>query len=255
MPYGDWRLRASWVGSRGGAAEVTTDVPVTITGDGQGSAQIPPDFLNQVVQLVQQKHDEGKGDLGVWWNKKALVLELYADAKTYEYYNVELGEPGYTYELSATSVAGGLQQILEALGLSWWPGKEGALPQNLALALNIGKCIGVREIPPAPTATTTAAAVPDWVLAAGIESCDAAYAAVGGTCEESRLSEVEPQAACYNKLVALGMPVSVVTSEDSFSKAGCRWWVNYHQYFHNDNGTPASTCREVSGARRACPCS
>ncbi len=145
QPYGTWVLNATWR-----SAELTTEVEVTvwfIVGeDGIGTAYIPTSFLDEVFALVYQRYMDGE-DLGIWHNSPGLYLNVWPADGTDDYYNFDLGEEDYTYLLSAWSFGGSLTDLVDQLGLGWWPGLAPLV--NVAVFIDLGNPIGIQEQAPA----------------------------------------------------------------------------------------------------------
>ena len=66
--------------------------------------------------------------------------------ETTRYYDFDLDEEGYTYQLSAWSFGGSLETLVNQLGLGWWP----ALPAltNVAVFIDLENPIGIEEHEP-----------------------------------------------------------------------------------------------------------
>jgi hypothetical protein len=85
QPYGIWSVNATWRNQdRNAIAEVT--VPVTIdAATGQGTALLPPAFLNTVFQDAHDRYQKD-GDTSTWFHRPGLYLNFIPDGVSMQYY-------------------------------------------------------------------------------------------------------------------------------------------------------------------------
>jgi hypothetical protein len=133
QPYGTWVVHATWRNEdRQTIADVT--VAFTIDGTGIGRAQLPASFLDLVFADAASRWQTSE-DQSTWFHRPGLYLGVFADDETYQYYQ-------FNGRLSNWSFGGCLAELVEQLGLDWWPDLTPLT--NVAVSVDIGDPISLQ---------------------------------------------------------------------------------------------------------------
>jgi hypothetical protein len=151
-------MNASWRDtSRHAIVEAT--VAVVIDANGQGTAYLPPAFLDAVFAEASTRYMATQ-DVAVWFNRPGLYLNFYSDDGGYSHYC-------FRDFISGWNFGGSLSDLVDQLGLSWWPG----LPplQGVEVMVNLGNPLAPTstvncELEPTPESTLTPTSTPETTL-------------------------------------------------------------------------------------------